>query len=333
VTVPPSSEPSPRGSLFAPPPQCCKLLVNHRAGWNKHHPTQRAALAAAFAPVGEVAMVEARAGLTALLHRWKAEGVDVLALSGGDGTMQRALEAMLAIWGDAPLPHLLFLDGGTAGLVPRSAGTGRALTAVAGLREAVQRRAPVPVRPFPTLRIGDHRAFTVGLGAFHRMAVEYVARGRRGQRDHARMGVGLFGSWLVGGPFARRMFEPLPYPIHVGDRRFATGELFGLHVSSLDRFMLGIYRRLDLRADGLRLVALGPLTRRQLLAGMVPLGLGALPLPSPMLVTNTEAVTLESEGPIPYMADGEFFTSEGPLRIERGVTLSAVMPWTDGRRR
>jgi len=327
VTGPPAPV-SPGGA--APPllaPRCCKLLVNRRAGRNATHPVQSAAIIRAYERLGEVSTVEALSGLDALLRRWKDEGVDLLALSGGDGTMQRALEAMLRIWGTAPLPRLLFLDGGTAGLVPRSAGVGSSLDAVARVGVAIETGRPVPVRAFPTLRVGGRPAFTVAIGSFKRMAEEYVVRGRRGGGDLPRLGFKLFGSWLACGPFAARMLEPLSYDVQLDGEEVAPGGLTGVHISVLDRFLGAAYRRLDLGRRDLRVVALAPMTRSAMVGGLLPFGLGVGPLPRAMRVTAASGVTLRADSPIRYMADGEFYEGEGPLRIEPGIELSVVR-WT-----
>ena len=306
-------------------PRCLRLLVNHRSGRNAKDPKQRAALVSAFDGLGEVAQTEDEEGLSTVLHRWKAEGVDLLAISGGDGTMQRALVGLRAIWGPEPLPSLLLLHGGTSGLVPRSAGVRSSVQAVGRLREAMQGGRPLDVQPFPTLLIGDRPAFTVGLGAFHRVALQYVERGRRGEADHVRIGLRLFGSWLAGGGFSRRMLEPLPFVVRLGDREFAAGDLMGVHISALDHFLLHTYRRIARDAVGLRVVALAPMDRWTMLRGFVPLGAGRFPLPRAMAVTAVPTVTLEAtEGPIEYMADGEFYADEGPLTIGPGIVLSVV---------
>lgn len=302
-----------------------RLLVNYRSGRNARNPGRRAALVEAFSALGEVAQIEGEEGLGVTLRRWKAEGVDLLAISGGDGTMQRALVHLQAIWRDEQVPDLLLLHGGTSGLVPRSAGIRDSVRAVTHLREATEGGAPLEVRPFRTLMIGDRPAFTVGIGAFHRVAAHYVERGRRGEADHGRIGLRLFGSCLVGGPFAKRILEPLDYGAQLDELEFAPGELIGMHISSLDRFLLRTYGRIDLRDDGLRVVALRGMSRGTTLRGLLSMGTGLLPLPSAMDVRTTPAVTLlPRDGPIAYMADGEFYEADGPLVIRPGFDLPVV---------
>lgn len=48
-----------------------------------------------------------------LAHEFKERGVDILGISGGDGTNHKTLSTFLEVYGDTPLPRIALLRGGT----------------------------------------------------------------------------------------------------------------------------------------------------------------------------------------------------------------------------
>jgi hypothetical protein len=155
------------------------------------------------------------------------ERPDLVILSGGDGTLMAGITALADAFGERDLPAVAPIPGGTAGTVARNWGVRghpvrRLERLLAGPTVRVLRptlsvqaegRAPETVER----RIG----FIFGTGLVARFFELYYARGAPGYRGAARIVARVFVESFVGGPFARRVLDPLPCRLSIDGRRLA----------------------------------------------------------------------------------------------------------------
>jgi diacylglycerol kinase family enzyme len=317
------------------------LLLNPKAGANARRPEERRALARAFAPLGEVVELDEAGALVKLFTRWRAEGKELVALCGGDGTMHRALNAMRRAWAGAPLPALLLLHGGTTGIAAKAVGGASPLAAITALGEALSRGAPLGEERLTTLDFGGHLGFNFGLGLFASIPAEFARRGERGAGALKRFAVDLLKSALFGGELASRAVESFSGEVALDGARVVAGRaagapLAGLYASALDRNALadlrGFYRAA--RPEGgfrALLVDAGP---RQILGGLVPFARGwSFGVPDGVSTRPARELVIRPRAPTYYMADGEFYPLSGPLRLTAGPCLRIVRPPCDLARR
>lgn len=97
------------------------LLYNPLSGTNRRDP---ALLPGAVAGLAEVVLREVRtpAEVTAALAAFAARDLGVVAVSGGDGTVQAALTALYAGPARRPRPHLVALAAGTTNMIAGDVG-------------------------------------------------------------------------------------------------------------------------------------------------------------------------------------------------------------------
>lgn len=112
-------------------------------------------------------LTESLEALDDTLGAFMREGVNVLAVAGGDGTLHHAVNALNRLGGGTPWPGtLLVLRGGTLNIVSRSLGP--AIDPAAALRAFVQGRATADTR------VGDIVAKTVPM-----LTIDHAELGRR----------------------------------------------------------------------------------------------------------------------------------------------------------
>lgn len=97
------------------------LLYNPHSGTNRRHP---AALPAAVAALPEVLLREVRTPpqVAAALEEFASQATDLVAISGGDGTVQMALTALWSRPMMAPRPQLVVLAAGTTNMIAGDVG-------------------------------------------------------------------------------------------------------------------------------------------------------------------------------------------------------------------
>ena len=142
-------------------------IANPHSQSNLRHPARMKALARVlgqggrFEPTGTLAELERAA---AAFH---ADRIDILAISGGDGTLHVVLSALVREYGDsAPLPLIALLRGGTMNTIARALGAraegSRALGQLVG---KYRTGAALRVVERTLLQVGDKVGFLLSTSA------------------------------------------------------------------------------------------------------------------------------------------------------------------------
>jgi diacylglycerol kinase family enzyme len=182
---------------------------------------------------------------------------DTVALCGGDGTYMAGLTALARVYGAAPLPRIALVPGGTVSTVARNFGVTDAPVEFLRRVAARHRAGMLPLRRHRALRANDRVGFIFGAALVATFFDLYYAGGAAGYVEAARIAARVFAESFVGGPYARRVLEPVACRVAVDGvelsaRRFslvccATVRDLGLH-------MVVCYRAGE-RHDAVHLVA------------------------------------------------------------------------------
>src|ERR1700677_208379 len=152
--------------------------------------------------------------------------IDVLAISGGDGTGHVTLTGFLDVYGGAMVPQVALLRGGTMNTVPTSVGVPRGGPEglLARLVRAYARRAILPLagveRRVMCVKPEGARAqygFIFGTGVVHGFLAEYYRSGAATPWVAATTLARGIGSAAVGGAMIRRMAAPFRGSVVLGD--------------------------------------------------------------------------------------------------------------------
>jgi diacylglycerol kinase family enzyme len=309
------------------PPGRPGLVLNPSSLRNSIYPRKAEQLLSAFDRLGESILVGDRDALTAKLHMWQSEGLDLLAISGGDGTIQRVVNEALSVWGEDSLPRILILHGGTAGIISKESGHSDPLQAVQDLQESLQENRPIATESLPILKVGGRHTLSFGLGAFRKLSEAYVTYGRQIVLSHSWLGARLLTSYLARGAFARDALEPCLCRIRIGDQEYPAGHFVGLYACALRR--ISAFRPLegvDCPDDAFKIVGVRPLDSRKLVRFMWRYFSGnGEETSEAVLLCGTRSMVVEPEnGIVEYMADGEFYSESGPLEVSLGPRLNVV---------
>ncbi len=284
-------------------------------------------IVAAFREMGETVLIGDPDVLTTTLTKWRQEGLDLLVISGGDGTVQRLVDEMLRIWeGDIP-PRLLLLHGGTAGVVARETESVEPVIALSILQEAYLEKRPLPTGKLRTLKVGDRTTLSFGLGAFRNVSAEYITYGGQVALSHLYLGARLAGSYMAGGSFARRAFEPCPWTISIDELEYDSDHFVGLYASALRRLpVFKPLQEMECPEDGFKVLGIETLDRRAVAKVIRPLlQRSSEGYPEQVMLCGTLRLEVTAgEGKIPYMADGEYYSETGSLVVTAGPPVEVV---------
>ena len=152
--------------------------------------------------------------------------IDILGISGGDGSNHYVLDACERIYGSEPLPRIAFLCGGTHNAHALSVGVkGTPEKLLQNIVRKYHTRARFDLAHRVLLRVDDgervRHGFSMATGFMFRFYQELVQR----QDDSTLKVAGLMAAWigslLTGGRRMGRMFALQPARIVLGGQAFA----------------------------------------------------------------------------------------------------------------
>lgn len=153
------------------------VVLNPRSRQNRRDPAAASRLARTLGDRGVVRTARTREDLARIAEDFRKLKIDVLGISGGDGTNHITLTGFLEVYSDEPLPQIAFLRGGTMNTVANAVGVPRGkpdgLLAALIARYNERGKAPLRVVERNTMRIDDHYGFIFGTGAIHGYMAEY----------------------------------------------------------------------------------------------------------------------------------------------------------------
>lgn len=313
------------------------LLVNPSSGKNSGKGEKLAGL------IGSKILVITLREFAALEHALRklaAEGVDVLAISSGDGTIQ-AIQTFIA---ENPIfpapPRLMLLPHGTTNMTAADLGVKtRALPALARLLADGETLSRASLRVRPTLRIANpadgrarHGMFT-GTGAIWR-AVEFCQKavhgaGLKGEAaTFATLALAVGGLMFSGKtPEEERIGRAWPMIVRADGKPMAAGESQLLFLATtLEKLVLASRPFWGGKQGDLRGTVL-PFPIPGLWRWLIPALYGSETRTMPQGAASICAAAFEVETPTGWVVDGEFF--EAPkgeaLRITRGTDFTYVI--------
>ncbi len=302
------------------------VVTNPRSG-GRH---DSRALAYVLGEEGEVVAPGDLDALAAHARRFRDRGIGTLCIDGGDGTIHRVLTAMVRTYGDADLPPIAILRGGTMNNV--AASIGQRLSSPEMLRALVEARASGRSLPHTTRRLMSVHAgggapsygFLVGAGLVARFLELYDARRSPSPVLAGTLLVRAVASALLGGELSRELDRPFEGTVALDDRALPAARFTAIAVSTIEQIGFGfrVFHALRNAPDRLQLVAItGPLAS---LAFELP---GLYAGSGVRAAGNTSdtgtSVTLTSDQPFPYVIDGDPYVARNhTVRIAVGPPVT-----------
>jgi diacylglycerol kinase (ATP) len=318
------------------------VFVNPRSRANRRNPRLAADFAAAVGDAGRVLAPESLEELAAIAAMLRETPPAIVAVHGGDGTLHKVVSALGAAYGDAPLPPIAMLPGGTMNVVAASLRIGREPVAfLKELAEDIRAGRALELLPRRCLRVTDGTkdklGFVFGNGLAANFLGEYYAGDSYGPGKAAWLLLKTFLSSLVGGAFMRRIFKRFEGQVHVDGQQLPRTRFVGVNAATVREVGLGF--KLNHRADddperfGVLAIHAPPLALVADL-GAVQTGRGIAPARAFSAVASTLEITPmppslgSASNEMSYTIDGDLYRTPASagLRISVGPAIRFVRP-------
>ena len=308
------------------------VIVNPKARQNKRDPKAATRLSRTLGDHGVVRTASSHEELARIAEDFRKLDIDVLGISGGDGTNGVTLTGFLKVWADEPLPPVAFLRGGTMNTVANAVGVPRGkpdgLLARLIERYAARQRQPLVSVERHVLRVGDHYAFLFGTGALQGYIREYYRVPEPTPVWAAQLLARASVSALVGGETAGRVTPRWNGHVTFDDgSSFPERDYFAIACGTVDQIGLGFrpFYRFDeapvsFHLLGITTTPFGVVRRLPAVWRGKPMG------ESHSLEKVAKRAVLESrDGVNHYMCDGDLFTREGALELAVGPRVRILV--------
>jgi len=305
------------------------VFVNPHSRANRRNPRIAARFQSILGEHGQVLAPQSLEELETRAAALRRQNPSVIAVHGGDGTLHKTLTAMVKAWGDAPLPPLAMLCGGTMNVVASSLGIRERPEVL--LRAIVENQRVG--RPAETLRrrciqVGDQYGFVFGNGLIANFLTEYYGPAGYGHARAIWLMFRVFGSALVFGPFARRVFRRFDGTVSVDGQVLQWAEFVGVGAATVREVGLGF--KLNHRADddpdrfGVLAIHAGPLA---LLGDLFAVHAGRGIAPTRAFSTVASTMDIDPrDSRMAYTIDGDLYRASGRLRISVGPAVEFIKP-------
>lgn len=174
-----------------------------------------------------------------IAQEFKDRGVEVLGISGGDGTNHCTLTSFLKVYGDAPLPKIAFLRGGTMNNVSNCLGIqGTPEQILSNLIQKYDSHESFKTTELDMMSVNGEYGFLFGMGVVERFLTEYYKAKGSPARAGALLGRTVLAQ-IFRTPFVDEMFERFDCRVTVDGVEWPYKNYNILHAGTVETYGLG----------------------------------------------------------------------------------------------
>jgi diacylglycerol kinase (ATP) len=313
------------------------VIFNPKSGRNVRDPRAAGRLARTLGDHGVVRPAGSIDELYRVAEDFRKLDIDVLGISGGDGTNGVTITGFLDVYQNSALPQIAFLRGGTMNTVANSIGIprGRPEGLLDSLIQQYVQDASKPlqnverhVMKFHGHGASDHYGFLFGTGVVYGFLSEYYAGGQPNPVIAAKTLLRGVGSTIVRGEMIKRMAAPFRGCVTLADgTKWEERDYLAIAGGTIDQIGLNFrpFYRFDEKPGQFHLLGIHT----------TPFGfvrqLPRIWRAAPMAEGHTyEAITPSCviDSPkerIQYMIDGDLHECASPLHVNIGPKVRIVV--------
>ena len=316
------------------------VVLNPRSRQNLRDPGAATRLARKLGDRGVVREARSIDELYRIAEDFKRIAIDILGISGGDGTNHVTITGFINVYDGMALPHLAFLRGGTMNTVANSVGVprGKPEGVLGRLMRSYAARASRPLDNVErhVMRIGPRGAsadranygFLFGTGVVRGFLAEYYAGGEPSPLVAAKTLSRAVGSSLVRGEMIQRMAEPFRGAVSLPDgTRWPERDYLAIAAGTIDQMGLNFrpFRRFDERPGcfhilGIHTSPMGFIRELPRIWRAEPMRAGKA-----YEATSPSAIVSSADGVMRYMIDGDLHETKGDLEIGTGPRVKLIV--------
>ena len=273
------------------------------------------------------------ADLHVVADEFKSKDIDILAISGGDGTIHCTLTAFIKVYGEKPLPKIALLRGGTQNNIANVYG-------IKGDTEHLLSRLLLHYHENPdglvekSLRLmhftdnlgGSVYGAVFGALAAYNYMEHYYTKPNLNKWAAIQAAIELGLSGLFNGKLIRKVFERIDAELVVDGQAFGFANFNGMAAGTVPMPGIGlkIFRHMLTQDERFHFLATS-VYPRNFLGILPPLSLGRPPKSDNVIEALPLDLQIKFSKPIGYCVDGDMIGPATELRIQQGPKVTLLI--------
>jgi len=263
----------------------------------------------------------------ALAKEFKEKDIEILGISGGDGTNHVTLTTFINVYGDKPLPKIAFLRGGTMNNITNALG-------IKGLPEKILSNLIFKYHSgdeFKTtevdiINVNGKYGFLWGMGLVSRFIEEYYKTQKKTPFNAGKLlAKWLFGA-LVHSGYIMHMAERFDAKVTVDGRVWPFKNFVSIFAGTIETFGLHFDPFYRAREKPGHFQMIGISTTPRGLLGAFPWIFMRKKVPSEDFLDDlAREVVIELDQPMSYQIDGDVQKAADKIIMTTGPTLTAIV--------
>ncbi|MBI2083167.1 MAG: hypothetical protein HYT76_06320 [Deltaproteobacteria bacterium] len=259
-------------------------------------------------------------------QEFKQKNIDILAISGGDGTNHVTLSTFIEVYGDQPLPKVTFLRGGTLNTIASACHIyGTPEKVLTNLLYKYHEDEPFEETTIHIMRINGKYGFIWGCGVIYNFMRAYYAKGQPSPLQAGWTLARSIGSALINGPFACQMFERMDAEVQVNGKKWAFKNYSAIYAGSIEFLGLG-FRVFYHAHEPRKFHAVGfSLPPRNVLPYVPLMFLGRSSGCPNLIEEPADRMLVQLEKPVGFTIDGDMHPPTDRFVLEMGPQLKIIV--------
>ena len=305
------------------------IIINPYSRSNRKNPERVKRMGFIVGDRGSCHATDTLAQVRELAHEFRQRQIDILGISGGDGTNHKTLTTFIEVYGETPLPKIAFLRGGTMNNIAGQLGVrGASEKILSNLILTYHEGGSFTERRINMIRVNGLYGFLFGAGLITRFIdiYEHVEGGPTPARA-AWLLMRAMCSSLWNGKFAQHLCERFDARITIDGKLMPFRNYMMIFSGTMQTLGFNFRPLYRATSEEGRFQTVGICCTGRGLITTFPSALLARPARSENYIDEMGSrVLLEFEKPIPYTIDGDWPESPSErIEITTGPLLTCIV--------
>ena len=258
---------------------------------------------------------------------FKSRTIDILAISGGDGTIHCTLTAFLKVYGEKPLPKITLLRGGTLNTIAATMGIhGTTEQLLSRLLIRYHEDMPFTEKKLRLMNINGSYGCIWGCGVIAAFMDNYYKHANLNPFIAAKTLAESIFSAVINGRVAREMFDRFDAEVEVDGQKWAFANYTALFAASIRQFGLNFNVFHHMLQQNEKFHAYGiSMPPRTLIPLLKKMHDGRPSHSEYVLDQIAEKMTITLGKPLRYTIDGDMLGPADKFEIQKGPELTVLV--------
>jgi diacylglycerol kinase (ATP) len=267
------------------------------------------------------------ADLYRVADEFKSRDIDILAISGGDGTIHCTLTAFLKVYGEKPLPKVTLLRGGTLNTIASTLGiVGTTEKIMSSLLIRYHEDKAFSEKKLRLLKVNDSYGCIFGNGIIYNFMEAYYKNPTVNPLIAAKTLIEAVYSSCTNGKLARQLFERFDAEVTIDGKVWPFANYNAICVASIRQLGLNFNVFYHMLSQNERFHAMGVSTSPRNLVSCLKKLHDGKPSGSPDIIEAPVLdMIIKTEKPMRYTIDGDMLGPEDTIRISQGPEITVLV--------